>query len=237
LPDFVVISYTFCFICLDVPNGYLERFVDSVKRLRSLCPNHILIAGNVVTNEMVEELLINGADIVKVGIGSGSVCTTRKQTAIGYPQLSCVIECSNIAKALGGYILSDGGCTCPGDFSKAYGAGGDFVMSGGMFSGHTESAGNLIEKDNKKYKEFYGMSSSTAMNKYAGGVANYRTSEGKAVLVSYKGDVINTINDLLGGIRSTCTYVGASSLNELNKRTTFMRVTQQANEIYGKDNI
>jgi len=225
------------FISLDVANGYTDKFVDIVESTRLKYPDKIIIAGTVVTREMTEELLIKGADIIRVGIGSGSVCTTRIKTGVGMPQISAIIECADAARGLDGHIVSDGGCTCPGDYSKAFGAGASFVMSGGMFSGHTESAGSLLEKDNKKYKEFYGMSSSTAMNKYAGGVANYRASEGKAVLVPYKGDVINTINDLLGGIRSTCTYVGASSLNELNKRTTFMRVTQQANEIYGKDNI
>ena len=225
------------FISLDVANGYTDTFINVVENTRKKYPDKIIIAGTVVTREMTEELLIKGADIIRVGIGSGSVCTTRLKTGVGMPQISAIIECADAAKGLDGHIVSDGGCTCPGDYSKAFGAGASFVMSGGMFSGHTESAGNLIEKDGKKYKEFYGMSSSTAMNKYSGGVANYRASEGKAVLVPYKGNVINTINDLLGGIRSTCTYVGASSLNELNKRTTFMRVTQQANEIYGKSNI
>ena len=225
------------FISLDVANGYTEAFVDVIGKTRKKYHDKVIIAGTVVTREMTEELLIKGADIIRVGIGSGSVCTTRIKTGVGMPQISAIIECADAARGLDGHIVSDGGCTCPGDYSKAFGAGASFVMSGGMFSGHTESAGKLVEIGGKEYKEFYGMSSSTAMNKYAGGVATYRASEGKAVLVPYKGGVINTVSDLLGGIRSTCTYVGASSLNELHKRTTFMRVTQQANEVYDKANI
>lgn len=221
------------FISLDVANGYTENFVNIVEQTRKKYPNKIIIAGTVVTREMTEELILKGADIIRVGIGSGSVCTTRKKAGVGYPQLSAIIECADAAHGLNAYIVSDGGCTCPGDFGKAFGAGADFVMSGGMFSGHDESGGKLIEKNNEKFKEFYGMSSSTAMNKHSGGVANYRASEGKYVLIPYKGPVENTINDLLGGIRSTCTYVGAPCLKNLSKCTTFIRVTQQLNEIYG----
>lgn len=222
------------FICLDVANGYTEHFVSFVMRVRLAYPDKVIIAGSVVTREMTEELLIKGADIVKVGIGPGSVCTTRKKTGVGYPQLSAIIECADAAHGLDGHIICDGGCTAPGDFGKAFGAGADFIMSGGMFSGHTESGGDLITKDGKQFKEFYGMSSSTAMNKHSGGVANYRTSEGKKVLIPYKGNVDNTVYDILGGLRSTCTYVGADKLKHLSKRTTFIRVTQQLNEVYGK---
>nr|KAF6500214.1 guanosine monophosphate reductase 2 [Molossus molossus] len=186
-------------------------------------------AGNVVTGEMVEELILSGADIIKVGIGPGSVCTTRKKTGVGYPQLSAVMECADAAHGLKGHIISDGGCSCPGDVAKAFGAGADFVMLGGMLAGHSESGGELIERDGKQYKLFYGMSSDTAMKKYAGGIAEYRASEGKTVEVPFKGDVEHTIRDILGGIRSTCTYVGAAKLKELSRRTTFIRVTQQVN--------
>ncbi|KAM4853932.1 GMP reductase 2 isoform 3-T3 [Thomomys bottae] len=190
-------------------------------------------AGNVVTGEMVEELILSGADIIKVGIGPGSVCTTRKKTGVGYPQLSAVMECADAAHGLKGHIISDGGCSCPGDVAKAFGAGADFVMLGGMLAGHSESGGELVERDGKKYKLFYGMSSEMAMKKYAGGVAEYRASEGKTVEVPFKGDVEYTIRDILGGIRSTCTYVGAAKLKELSRRTTFIRVTQQVNPIFG----
>lgn len=220
------------FICIDVANGYSEHFVKFVKKIRKQQPDKVIIAGNVVTGEMVEELLIAGADIVKVGIGPGSVCTTRVKTGVGYPQLSAIIECADAAHGLGGQIISDGGCKIPGDVSKAFGGGADFVMLGGMFAGHDESGGELIEKDNKKFKKFYGMSSSTAMNKYAGGVAEYRASEGKTVEIPYKGGIESTVLDLLGGIRSTCTYVGASKLKELTKRTTFIRVEEQENRVY-----
>jgi len=221
------------FICLDVANGYSEHFVEHVRRTRKEFPKKTLIAGNVVTGEMVEELLLSGADIIKVGIGPGSVCTTRKQTGVGYPQLSAILECADAAHGLAGHVISDGGCACPGDFSKAFGAGADFIMAGGMFAAHTESGGELVEIQGKLYKQFYGMSSAVAMNKHAGGVANYRSSEGKAVILPYKGPIANTVSDILGGIRSTCTYVGASKLKELSRRTTFLRVSQQLNEIFG----
>ena len=220
------------FICIDVANGYSEHFVAFVKQTRENYPEKVRIAGNVVTGEMVEELLLAGADIIKVGIGPGSVCTTRVKTGVGYPQLSAIIECADAAHGLGGQIISDGGCTTPGDVAKAFGAGADFVMLGGMFSGHDESGGELIERDGKSFKTFYGMSSDTAMKKYVGGVAEYRASEGKTVEVQYKGKVENTVQDILGGLRSTCTYVGAQRLKELTKRTTFIRVEEQENRVY-----
>lgn len=222
------------FIVLDVANGHTESFVAHVVRTRLTFPYKVIIAGSVATSEMTEELLLKGADIIKVGIGPGSVCTTRKKTGVGVPQLSAIIESADAAHGLSGHILCDGGCTCPGDFAKAYGGGADFIMSGGLFSGHEESGGELVEVDGKQYKEFYGMSSSEAMNKHVGGVAKYRTSEGKKVLIPYKGPVENTVFDILGGIRSACTYVGAEQLKHLSKRTTFVRVSQQLNEVYGK---
>ncbi|ARV13894.1 GMP reductase [Polaribacter sp. SA4-12] len=222
------------FICVDVANGYSEHFVDFVKKMRKNHPNKVIIAGNVVTGEMVEELLLAGADIIKVGIGPGSVCTTRVKTGVGYPQLSAIIECADAAHGMGGQIISDGGCKTPGDISKAFGGAADFVMLGGMLAGHTESGGKLIEKDGEKFKIFYGMSSETAMTKHVGGVANYRASEGKTVEIPFRGNVDDTIIDILGGIRSTCTYVGASRLKNLTKRTTFIRVQEQENQVYTK---
>lgn len=225
------------FICIDVANGYSQNFVDYVQKIREQFPEKIIMAGNVVTGEMVEELILSGADIVKVGIGPGSVCTTRKKTGVGYPQLSAIIECADAAHGLGGHVCSDGGCTVPGDVAKAFAAGADFVMLGGMFSGHDECLGEIFEKGGKQYKRFYGMSSAEAMVKYHGAVAEYRASEGKSVDVPYKGPVEHTILDILGGLRSVCTYVGASRLKELSKRTTFIRVTQQLNEIFSQFNI
>ncbi len=220
------------FICIDVANGYAEAFVDFVKQCRDSFPDKTIVAGNVVTGEMVEELLLSGADIVKVGIGPGSVCTTRVKTGVGYPQLSAVIECADAAHGLGGRIISDGGCICAGDVSKAFGGGADFVMLGGMLAGHDESGGQLIQRDGQQYKLFYGMSSTTAMGKHAGGVAEYRASEGKTVEVPYRGPVAETVKDILGGVRSTCTYVGAAALKELTKRTTFIRVQEQENRTF-----
>lgn len=220
------------FICIDVANGYSEHFIDYVRKVREAFPDKGLVAGNVVTGEMVEELILSGADIVKVGIGPGSVCTTRVKTGVGYPQLSAVMECADAAHGLGGLIISDGGCSMAGDVSKAFGGGADFVMIGGMFAGHDESAGELIERGGEKFKLFYGMSSQTAMDKHAGGVAEYRASEGKTVEIRYRGPVVETVQDILGGVRSTCTYVGAASLKELSKRTTFIRVAEQENRVF-----
>lgn len=237
------------FICLDVANGYSERFARIVNRVRKKYENAVIMAGNVVTGEMTEQLILDGADIVKVGIGPGSVCTTRKMTGVGYPQLSAVIECADAAHGLKGLVCADGGCTVPGDVAKAFAAGADFIMLGGMLAGHDESEGkimtrrfltNELDENNKqiiaeeKFLEFYGMSSDTAMNKHYGGVAQYRASEGKRVEIPYRGPVGNTLTEILGGVRSTCTYVGAQSLKELSKRTTFVMVSQQINEVFGK---
>jgi GMP reductase len=223
------------YVCIDVANGYHENFVTFVQRVRERYPNLVIMAGNVVTGEMTEELILSGADIVKVGIGPGSVCTTRKMTGVGYPQLSAVIECADAAHGLGGLICADGGCTTPGDVAKAFGGGADFVMLGGMFAGHAESGGEIIERDGRQFQRFYGMSSKAAMEKYAGGVAEYRAAEGKEVLVPYRGEVVDTVQEILGGVRSACTYVGARRLKELSKRTTFVRVAQQSNDVFGKD--
>ncbi len=220
------------FICIDVANGYAETFVKFVSKVRETFADKTIVAGNVVTGEMVEELLLSGADIVKVGIGPGSVCTTRVKAGVGYPQLSAVIECADAAHGLGGRIISDGGCACPGDVAKAFGGGADFVMIGGMFAGHDESGGEMVERDGQRYKQFYGMSSATAMAKHAGGVAGYRASEGKMVEVPYRGPIAETVRDILGGVRSACTYVGAAALKELTKRTTFVRVQEQESRAF-----
>lgn len=222
------------YVCIDVANGYTEAFVRFVRKMREKHPQLVIMAGNVVTGEMTEELILAGVDIVKVGIGPGSVCTTRKMTGVGYPQLSAVIECADAAHGLGGLICADGGCTVPGDIAKAFGGGADFVMLGGMFAGHDECEGEIVERDGKRMMRFYGMSSTAAMQRYSGGVAKYRASEGKEVLVDYRGPVDGTLQDVLGGVRSACTYVGARRLKELSKRTTFVRVTQQLNEVFGR---
>ncbi|CAM2938670.1 MULTISPECIES: GMP reductase [Vibrio] len=233
--DIMAMSEELIFICIDIANGYSEHLVDYVQKVREAFPSKVIVAGNVVTGDMVEELILAGADIVKVGIGPGSVCTTRVKTGVGYPQLSAIIECADAAHGLGGRIIGDGGCTCPGDVAKAFGGGADFVMLGGMLAGHEEAGGELVEKNGETYMKFYGMSSKSAMDKHSGGVAGYRAAEGKTVLIPFRGPVENTIQDVLGGVRSTCTYVGAASLKELTKRTTFIRVQEQENNVYGKE--
>ena len=235
------------YVCMDIANGYSDHFAQHVKKVRHAFPNIVIIAGNVVTGEMTEELILAGADIVKVGIGPGSVCTTRIQTGVGYPQLSAVIECADAAHGLGGHIIADGGCTCPGDVAKAFAGGADFVMLGGMLAGHDEGGGEVITKrymtnemstgttnkiEEKQFVQFYGMSSDAANTKHFGGLKDYRSSEGREVLVPYRGEVAATIQDLLGGIRSTCTYAGALKLKQLSKCTTFVRCTQQFNAVY-----
>lgn len=221
------------YVCVDVANGYTNAFTGFIRKLRAAFPDITIMAGNVVTGEMTEELVLNGVDIVKVGIGPGSVCTTRKMSGVGYPQLSAIIECADAAHGLHGLICADGGCTSPGDLAKAFGAGADFVMLGGMFAGHDECEAEIVEIEGKRKVRFYGMSSRQAMDKYAGGVAEYRASEGKEVLLDYRGPVEETMQDILGGVRSACTYVGARKLKELSKRTTFIRVTQQLNQVFG----
>ena len=220
------------FICIDVANGYSERFSKFIKSVREKYPTKTIIAGNVVTADMTQELILSGADIVKVGIGPGSVCTTRIQTGVGYPQLSAVIECADAAHGLGAHIIADGGCTCPGDVAKGFGAGADFVMLGGMLAGHDEGKGKVVKSNGNKYIEFYGSSSLTANKKHYGGLSDYRSSEGRIVRVKYRGKIKDTISNILGGIRSSCTYVGAPSLKQLSKCTTFVRVSNQFNDTF-----
>lgn len=223
------------FICIDVANGYSKSFSAFISKVRNKHPKKVIFAGNVVTGDMVYDLIERGADVVKIGIGPGSVCTTRKQTGVGYPQLSAILECSDAAHGEKAHICGDGGCTIPGDVAKAFGANGDFVMLGGMLAGHVECGGSVVEdSEGKKFMEFYGMSSKDAMEKHSGGVAAYRSSEGKHVLIPYRGEVKNTVQDLLGGIRSTCTYVGARSIKHLGLCVTFIKTNKQINEVYGK---
>ena len=218
------------FIGLDVANGYTIRFVDAVKKLREECPNATIAAGNVVTADMTQELILAGADIIKVGIGPGSVCTTRIKTGIGYPQLSAVIECADAAHGLAAHIIADGGCVNSGDIVKAFAGGADFVMIGGMLAGHDECEGKV---ENGVMK-FYGMASKSAMEKH-NYHNEYRGAEGKTVEVEYRGKVEDTIKDILSGIRSACTYVGADKLKTLSKCTTFVRVNSTHNTIYGDE--
>jgi len=244
------------YVCMDIANGYSDHFAAHVRKVRAEFPDLVIIAGNVVTREMTEELILAGADIVKVGIGPGSVCTTRIQTGVGYPQLSAVIECADAAHGLGGHIIADGGCTTPGDVAKAFAAGADFVMLGGMLAGHNEGGGDIVTEHiatggayktpegtyvpyfkEKKFVQFYGMSSESANDKHFGGLKNYRSSEGRTVLVPYKGPVAMSVQEILGGVRSACTYTGALKLKQLSKCATFIRCSQTHNPVYESSTI
>ena len=217
-------------ICIDIANGYIKALVDFCQKVRQRFPTKRIVAGNVATREMVEELILNGGvDVVKVGIGPGSACTTRLKTGVGVPQLSAVMECADAAHGVGGKIIADGGITCPGDVSKAFGGGADFVMIGGQFAGHDESAGEIVDRDGKKFKAFHGMSSKKAMEAHYGKMNKYRASEGRELLIPYKGKLDDTVQDYLGGVRSTCTYIGAQKIKDMPKCTTFGLVSQQLN--------
>ena len=239
------------FITIDVANGYHQRFIDFVSQVRDMYPDKTIIAGNVITGGATEELILKGADIVKCGIGPGSVCTTRLKTGIGVPQLSGMIECADAAHGVGGMVIADGGCVFPGDVAKAFASGSDFVMLGGMFAGHDEGGGKVITKhfangeatrlengnylphyQEKQFVQFYGMSSKAANNKHFGGMKEYRSSEGREVLIPYKGKIESTVQDILGGVRSSCTYIGARRLKDMPKCATFVQVNKQVNEVY-----
>ena len=226
----------FNYICIDVANGYTEQFSEFIRKVRSEFEEKIIIAGNVCTPEMTEQLILSGADIVKVGIGGGSACITRNVAGVGIPQLSAVIDCSDAAHGIGGMVMSDGGCTCSGDISKAFGANADFVMLGGLLAGHDENSETITENINtgEKTVEFYGMASSTALDKFYSNNKgkDYKASEGKHVTIPYKGALENTLLDLLGGIRSTCTYIGAKKIKDISKCTTFVCVNNQLNNIF-----
>lgn len=220
-------------VCIDVANGYMKSFADFCLKMRNDYPDLIIMAGNVVCSDMTQTLIKNGVDIVKVGIGSGSVCQTRVVAGTGRPQFSAILDCQNAAHENGGYIVSDGGITCIADFSKAFGVGCFGVMAGGMFSGHEESEKDIVEINGARFVEFYGMSSETAMEKYSGGLAQYRASEGKKVHIPFKGSLHKTISSILGGVRSAHTYVGAENLDVFREKTEFFKVSQEVNEIYG----
>lgn len=217
-------------ITIDVANAYHEQFVDFLHRIRTEYPDKVIIAGNVVSPEMTEELIINGADIVKVGIGPGSVCTTRTQTGVGVPQFSAIIECADAANGVGGHIMADGGCTQSGDVAKALAAGAHMVMIGGMLAGHEEGETEL--KDGKRY--FYGMSSESAFKTHGARKDGYRGTEGKTVVLNDRGPVIDTVEQILGGVRSTCTYIGARRVKDMPKCAHFVRVNNVINRVYDK---
>ena len=216
------------FITVDVANAYHENFVDFIKRVRDEYPDKVIIAGNVVTPEMTEELIINGADVVKIGIGPGSVCTTRTMTGVGVPQFSAILDCADAANGVDGHIMADGGCVYPGDIAKAFGGGAHMVMIGGMLAGHDESEKPVV--DGKV--EFYGMSSDRAREVHGKRKDGYRGNEGRFIQLPYRGPVKPTVEDILGGVRSACTYIGARRLKDMPKCASFVTVYNNINRVY-----
>lgn len=230
LTDIKAFGFSPNFINIDVANGYMDRLTDYTCQIREMFPESIIIAGNVVCGERTRDLIVNGkVDIVKVGIGPGAACLTRQKAGVGIPQLSAVMDCAKAAHEVGGYIIADGGITCPGDMSKAFCGGADFIMCGSVFAGHYENPGEIIEENGNKYKMFYGMSSAHAMKKYAGKKAEYRSSEGRVVKMKLKGHIQDTIEDYLGGVRSTCTYIDAKDITEMPAKGNFVMVQNQLN--------
>jgi GMP reductase len=220
-------------ITVDVANAYHENFIDFIKKVRDEFPNKIIVAGNVVTPEMVEELIINGADIVKIGIGPGSVCTTRTMTGVGVPQFSAIVECTDAANGVNGHIMADGGCVHPGDIAKAFGGGAHMVMIGGMLAGHDESEQTVVDGR----VEFYGMSSDRAREKHGKRKDGYRGNEGRFISLPYRGPVNDTVENILGGVRSACTYIGARRLKDMPKCATFVRCNSNINLVYAQHTI
>tara|TARA_Y100000992_G_scaffold286299_1_gene238040 strand:- start:282 stop:1331 length:1050 start_codon:yes stop_codon:yes gene_type:complete len=224
-------------ICIDIANGYISNLVTFCQKVRETFPEKIIVAGNVVCPELVKKLLVDGkVDVVKVGIGPGSACTTRIKTGVGMPQLSAVLECSRKAQSLKGHIISDGGITCPGDMAKAFGGGADFVMVGGQFAGHDQNPGSVQDIDGRKFKFFHGMSSDKAQVTHYGKMEKYRSSEGRVLKIAYKGDLNNTVLDYLGGLRSTCTYINAPTIEDMERCTTFVKVQHQYNSVFIQSN-
>ncbi len=216
------------FITVDVANAYHENFVDFIKKVRDEYPDKVIIAGNVVTPEMTEELIINGADVVKIGIGPGSVCTTRTMTGVGVPQFSAILDCADAANGVDGHILADGGCVHPGDIAKAFGGGAHMVMIGGMLAGHDGSEQQVIDGN----VEFYGMSSDRARERHGKRKDGYRGNEGRHIKLPYRGPVQPTVEDILGGVRSACTYIGARRLKDMPKCASFVTVHNNINKVY-----
>lgn len=238
-------------LCVDVANGYTDYFIEKLAEIRSVSQESIIMAGNVATHEMVDRVIRQGkADIVKLGIGPGSVCTTRLVTGVGYPQLSAVMESADTAHgSQHGYVCADGGCKTSGDICKAFGANADFVMLGGIFAGADECNGEWEyewtgmncqlfnpfnpEGDPPKTRlKYYGMSSYEAQDKYSGGPQDHRGSEGKAVYVDHKGPAEGLCKQIEGGIRSCCAYIGAKHIKDMGKCTTFVQVSRTHNTVF-----
>lgn len=232
--DVEKLQYVFETVCgrivninIDVPNGHIEGFIEFVNKVRRLFPNQTISAGNVANPSVAEALIQAGADIVKAGIGPGAMCTTRLKTGVGVPQLTCIMECADAVHGLNGHLIGDGGLKHAGDFAKGFGAGADFLMAGSFFSGYL---GNSIVINGKEYLEMYGMSSTKANDKYAGGLKKYRAAEGREALIPRKsGSLMNVFQDICGGLRSAATYIGARELKHFGKCMTFRIVRRQIN--------
>ena len=244
-------------ICIDAPNFYINKAFEVLKHCRELFPESVIMCGNIASSDICHKLL-DYADILKVGIGPGSVCRTRSVTGCGVPMVSCILDCADVVHSVGGMICADGGIVEVGDICKAFALNADFVMSGGMFAGTDEAEGEVIEKcyktneyaidmidgskpipdqplyDIKKYKLYYGMSSTLANNKFAGGMSNYKASEGREAFIPYTGSLDKILQDIKGGIASACTYIGAANVKDMSKCATLIKVNHTINKIFEK---
>lgn len=221
-------------VCIDVPNGYVPKFIERVKEVRKICPDALVFAGNVVTGDICQDIILAGGNVAKVGIGPGSGCRTREKTGVGRPQASAIIECADACHQVNGFCCSDGGCKTPGDIAKAFGCGADFVMCGGMFAGAEEAEGEIVQVNGKPHKMFYGMSSNLAQEKHFGGRRSYSTSEGREKLVPVVGSINTIFDDIEGGLKSAMTYIGAKKLKNIPKNCTFYKVRRQLNMVFDK---
>ncbi len=219
-------------IMIDVPNGYIPSLIERIKEIRNHCTRSFIIAGNVVDSAGVVQIIDAGANCSKVGLGNGSVCRTREKTGVGRPQLSTIVETADTCHQRGAYVMADGGVTCPGDVCKAFGAGADFVIAGSMFAGCDEADGECITVGNKHFKQYYGMSSHFAQEKHFGGIRKYSASEGREKLIPCTGSLESVLQDIDGGLKSCCTYIGCDKMKNFSRHTTFYKVHNQLNMLY-----
>jgi len=220
-------------LVVDTAHGHSEGVLKTVKLIRKKYPKLSLIAGNVVTGEAVQALIDSGADTVKVGVGPGSICTTRVVTGVGVPQIWAIAECAKVAKKNKAHIVADGGIKYSGDITKAIAAGADAVMLGGLFAGTEESPGEVINLQGRMFKVYHGMGSLTAMQKgksadryFQEGVdARKLVPEGIEARVPYRGSLSDLVFQLVGGLRAGMGYCGTPTVKDLQEKGKFVQIS------------